>query len=129
MRMTLLHRGRAHQDKAGAAAQFFNVPRATVAHSGSKSAYQLVNERGQRALVRHPSLDSFGDQLVPCTDLLTITVLGPSHHGPQGPHAAVRLEAAPLVNDRLAGALRQAGKRASQHDTVSTGRQRLGYIS
>src|SRR5947209_19558894 len=116
MWMTLLHRGRAHEDEARPGAQFFNVPGAAVAHPGPQPAYQLVDERGQGALVGHTSLDAFGHQLVPAVLALAVAVLGAGHHGADRAHAVVRLEAASLVDDELTRALRQAGQQAADHD-------------
>src|SRR5262249_4790156 len=65
MGMTLLHRRRTHHDEAAARAQFLDVPCTAVTHAGPQSTHELVDERRQRPLVGHPSLDAFGHQFVP----------------------------------------------------------------
>src|SRR5262249_56442082 len=58
MRMTLLHRRRAHLDEARLGAQLLDVPGPTIPHAGPKPADELVDERRQVALVRHAALDA-----------------------------------------------------------------------
>src|SRR4051794_14485573 len=101
MWMTLLHRRRAYLDEAGASAQFLDVSGAAVPHAGPQPAHQLVDERSQRTLVGHSSLDSLGHQFVPLPVLLAVAVPGAGHQGTQGAHPAVYLEGASLVDDGL----------------------------
>src|SRR5689334_8512061 len=75
MWMTLLHRGRAHHNEAAARAQFLDVPCPAIPHTGPQSTDQLIDERSQRSLVRHPSLDAFGHEFVAAALGLAIAVL------------------------------------------------------
>src|SRR5260370_14838744 len=118
MWMTLLHRRLAHLDEARAGAQLLDVPGAAVAHPRPKSADELIDERGQRPLVRHPALDALRHQLVPPAVALTVAVLRAGDHGADGPHPAIHLEAASLVDDRLPRALGQPGQEAAHHDAM-----------
>src|SRR6266511_5658488 len=118
MRMALLHRGRAHRDEAAPRAQLLDVPGPTIPHPGTEPADQLIDEPRQRPLVRDTPLDALGHQLVALAVPLTVAVLRAGHHGPQRAHAAVRLEAASLVENRLPRALGQAREQAAEHDRV-----------
>src|SRR5262245_46035015 len=110
MRMALLHAGRAHQDEPRARAQLLDVPGAAVAHARPQPADELVDERPQRPLVGHPALHTLRHQLVPAGPaVLAVALLRAGDHGADRAHPAVDLETAPLVDDRLPRALRQAG--------------------
>src|SRR5262245_32504501 len=136
MGMALLYRGRADEDEARAGAQLLDVACPTVAHAGPQPAHELVDERRQRSLVGHASFDTLRHQLAaagggcfPAADPLAVAVAGAGHHRPERPHAAVDLEAAPLVEDRLPRALRQAREQAADHDARRPGRDSLGGIA
>ena len=101
MRMALLHRGPAHQDEPGlrsANPRSFRV--AAIAHARPQTADELINERGQMPLVRHPPLDAFRHQLAVLPAIaaaaLPIAVARTGRHRPERPHAAIRLELRPL---------------------------------
>src|SRR5262245_28233610 len=104
MGMALLHRGAAHQDKAGFSAQILNVPRAAIAHAGTQPAYQLIHERPELPFIRHPAFDSFRHELHAAA-VLAIAVLRAGHHGPQGAHAAIGFETSALIDNGLSGTL------------------------
>ena len=53
----------------------------------------------------------------------------PGHHRPERAHAAIGLEAPALVDDRLPGALGQAGEQAADHHAVGPGGERLGDVA
>src|SRR5262249_29830180 len=91
-------------DETGLPAEGRHVGGAAVAHPGPQAADELRDERGQRALVGDPPLDPLGHEL-PLVELvlLEVTVAAPLPHRAERSHAAVFLEAAPLVEDRLAG--------------------------
>src|SRR3954447_10960769 len=85
--------------------------RAAVAHRLAQPADELVEDVRDRALVRHPALDAFGDQLV---DVLDVALEVPGLRGPaplhraERPHPPVLLEALAAREDPLAGSLVRA---------------------
>src|SRR5262245_58015056 len=136
MRMTLLHRRGAHLDEARLGAQLLDVPGPTIPHAGPEPADELVDERRQVALVRHAALDPLGHQLAAVALRLLLLAVGlpvavarTGHHRPDRTHAAVRLEAAPLVDDGLPRALGQARQQPAQHDRVGPGRDGLADVA
>ena len=105
---------------------------AAVAHAGLQAADQLVDDEGQRALVRHAALDAFGHEL----HLLQLVVLEVAvaaalalAHRFERAHAAVELVGAALVENRLARALFGAGEEAADHDRVGARGERLGDVA
>jgi len=129
MDMALLHRRSAYHDEASLGAQLLDIPCSTVTHAGSQAADQLINERRQVALVGHAALDAFGHELAGVVAALPIAFARPGDHRPDRAHAAIRLEAAALVNDELPGAFRQPRQQTAEHHRMSTSRQRLDQIA
>src|SRR5690606_30447910 len=78
---------------------------AGVAHGGAQASDELVQDAGNRALVGDLAFDAFGDELLRRGFLLEIPIGRAAGHGPDRAHTAERLEAAPLVEDDLAGRL------------------------
>src|SRR5262249_27353945 len=124
VRVALLDRGAGDRDEPGLGPEFFDGAGAAVAHAGAEAADELEDEIGERALVGDPAVDAFGDELLgrlvlgvrrPGGSVLAVAVVGPLGHGADGAHAAIRLEAAAAVDDRLAGALGQPGEQAADH--------------
>src|SRR5262245_36521988 len=70
-----------------------------VAHGRAEAADQLVEALAERPLVRHAPLDPLGDELVAVPAALEVAVARAGPHGADRAHAAVRLVAAPLVQD------------------------------
>src|SRR5262249_12751822 len=66
---------------------------------------------------------------LPAGPLLAVALVRALGHGADGAHAAVGLEAAAAVDDRVAGALGQAGEQAADHHAVGAGGQRLGDVA
>src|SRR6185437_9918564 len=79
-------------DELGAAAHLVDRRAAAVAHCGPYAAHELVDDRGERALVRHASLDAFGNEFfcrVVAFSVLEITVARALLHRAQRSHPAV----------------------------------------
>src|SRR5436309_1688936 len=72
--MALAQTGRRDTHKLSTFAQFLNRAAAAIAHPGSQSAYQLIHEVGQQALIRHPPFDTFGNQLPACRSVLRVSI-------------------------------------------------------
>ena len=60
---------------------------------------------------------------------LAVAIAGPGPHRPQRTHAAIGLEGAALVDDRLSRALGQPGQQAAEHDRMGPRRQGLGDVA
>ena len=95
---------------------------AAVAHAGAQAADELVDHRGDAALVRDAALDAFGHELLGAVAVgvevelvLEVAVAAAAAHRAERSHAAVLLEAAALVQDDLARALVGAGEQAADH--------------
>src|ERR1043166_3839825 len=83
-----------------------DVRHAAVAHAAAEPAHHLVEDVGDRALVRHPALDPFGHHLARRElPVLEIAVGGAVLHRGEAPHAADQLVAAPFGEGALARAL------------------------
>src|ERR1017187_5951926 len=104
--------------------QLGDASAAHVAHAGAQSADKLEDHRLQRAAVGHASFDALGNELGETVlagafalhhalgshlragqigGALEVALAGALAHGGQRAHAAVALEAAPLVEDGFAG--------------------------
>ncbi len=66
---------------------------------------------------------------LPSPEPRAVAVAGQALHRPQRAHAPVLLEAAPFVDDHLAGRLVQAGQQAAQHHGVGAGGQGLDDVA
>src|SRR5215211_5376535 len=105
---------------------------AAVAHGLADAADQLVEDRGEAALVWHAALDPLGDELVDVLDVaLEVAVLRERAraHGAEGAHPAVLLVALALGQHHLTRRLVRAGEKRAEHDDVGAGRDRLGDVS
>src|SRR5437868_4599967 len=106
--------------------------RAAVAHRLAQPAGELVEDVRDRALVRDPALDTFGDQLVDVLDVaLEVAVLRVSArlHRAERAHASVLLEALTAREDHLARSLVGAREQAAGHHRVGPGCDGLGNIA
>src|SRR5262245_58187105 len=89
---------------------------AAVAHAGAHAAHELMDHRGDAALVGDAALDSFRHQLLAGGDaveieiVLEVSVAAAAPHRADRSHPAVVLVRAALVKDDLAGALVGAGE-------------------
>src|SRR4051812_42294836 len=138
VRVTLEDRGAGDLDEAGLGAELLDGPGAAVAHAGAEAADELEDEVGQGSLVGDAALDPLGDELLGGQALgfalgppriLAVALVRALGHGAERAHAAVALEAAAAVDDRLAGALGQAGEQAADHHAVGAGGDRLGDVA
>src|SRR3954469_19037983 len=118
--MTLAQPRAGDADELGAL-HLLDRGRAAVAHRLAQPADELVEDVRDRALVRHPALDPFGDQLVDVLDVaLEVPVLRVAArlHRAERAHAPVLLEALTAGEDHLARSLVRTGKQPAAHDRV-----------
>src|SRR4051794_25580786 len=95
-----------------------------VPHRLSQPTDELVDDRGERALVRDATLDPLRHELLDVLDIaLEVAVLGerPRAHRAERAHAAVLLEALALDEDDLARRLVGARQERAEHDRVRAG--------
>src|SRR5262249_56711759 len=88
--------------------QFFDRRGAAIAHRLADAADELVQDRGDRPLVRHAPLDALGHELLDVLDValeVTIARRAASAHRTERAHSPVLLEALALVEDDISGAL------------------------
>src|SRR5690606_17014429 len=121
--VALAHAGRGDPHELRVPLQGGDVGAATVAHAGPQAAHQLVDHRRDAALVGHASLDAFRHELVAAVAaafqielVLEVAVAAAAAHRAERSHAAVFLEAAPLIQDDFARALVGPGEEAADHD-------------
>src|SRR5262249_9438507 len=87
------------------------------------------------ALVRDASFDAFGHELVAAAGrfeielVLEVAIAAAAAHGADGPHAAVLLEAAALIQHDFARALVGAGEKISHHDGARADGDGLGDVA
>ena len=113
-----------------------DVGAAAVAHAGAQAADQLMDHRGDAALVRDAAFDAFRHQLlaglgvgVEIELVLEVAVAAAAAHRAERAHAAVFLEAAALIEDHLARALVGAGEQAADHHRAGADGDRLGDVA
>src|SRR5581483_6030555 len=98
--------------------------RAAVAHRLPQTADELLQHAGERALVRHATLDPLGHELLDVLDVaLEVTVLREPAclHRAERAHAAVLLVALALRDHHVAGRLVGAGEHRADHHRVGSG--------
>src|SRR5260221_8405223 len=110
---------RGHANEPRIALQRPNVGAAAIAHPCPQTADELVDHRSDAALVRDPPFDAFRYELlarlgirVEIEFILEVAVAAAAPHGADRSHAAVLLEAPPLVEDHLARTFVGAGEEA-----------------
>src|SRR4051794_32309219 len=131
VRMRLAETGARDAHKAGAL-HLVDGRRAAVAHRLTQTADQLVENRRDRALVRHASFDALRHELLDVFHVaLEVPVLRerPGAHRPDRAHAAVLLVALALIDDHLAGRLVGAGEHRPRHDRVRARGDRLRDVA
>ncbi len=110
----------------------------------------MVNHRLKRSSIRHPALDAFRNELREAVlagalalhhafsahlgagkvfGALKVALARTLAHGSKRAHAAIALEAAPLIENGFAGALINAGKQGADHDGTSSGGDGLGDLA
>ena len=109
------------------------------AHAAAHAAGHLRDERLDAALVGDHALDALGHELgerasvarpgLAVHRLLEVAVRGAFLHRAERAHAAVGLEGAALVEDRLAGRLLGPGEQRADHHDVGAGGDRLGDVA
>ncbi len=103
--------------------------RADIAHGRAQPAHQLVDDRDDRALVRHATLDALGHELVGrCVGILEVAIRGALLHRAQRAHAAIDLVGAALIELDLARGLLGPGEHRTQHHAVRARGDRLGQV-
>ena len=105
-------------DELGAGAHFVDRAAAAVAHGGAQAADHLIDDLGERALVRDHAFDAFRNELVDVAlvVVLEVAVGGTLAHGTEGAHAAVGLVGAALVEDDFTRGFVRTGEHAAHHD-------------
>src|SRR4029079_10312731 len=99
---------------------------AHVAHAAPQAPNHLKEDVAHRSLVRYAPLDPFRHELSwGELTALEIPVGAAVLHRRQTAHAAHHLEAAPLEEERLAGALLGSGEHRSHHHAGGAGGERL----
>src|SRR5690606_33940205 len=132
MRVALTQPGGGDLDEAGLGLHLGDRRRTAVAHRGPEPADERVECGGERTLVRDPTLDPLRHELRQALDILlevAILAVGARLHRAEGAHAAVLLEALPLVEHDLARTPVHPGEQAPEHDGVGPCRDRLGDIA
>src|SRR6476620_9464089 len=114
------HAGRSDPHQLRVALKRRDVRRSAIAHAGAQAADELMNHRGDRALVLHAALDPLRHQLVAAAGVeielvLEVAVAAAAAHRADRAHPAILLEAAALVDDHLARALVGAGEEVADH--------------
>src|ERR1044071_5760995 len=126
----LLEAGGADADEARLLLKLFDGAAARVAHAGAQAADELSHHVGQSALVGDAPLDAFGDELrLDVGRLLRVAVLRALAHRADTPHAAVRLERAPLEENQLARRLFGAREERPDHHHVRARRDGLRHVA
>src|SRR6218665_2369762 len=107
-------------DELGLVLHVGNGGATAVAHARANAASHLEDDRDNRALVRHTTLDAFGHELVGVGvaggRFLEVAVGAALLHGTDAAHAAIALVAAALVQDDFAGCLFGAREHAAHHN-------------
>src|SRR5262249_53891935 len=122
--MRLAHAGCGDLDELRAGAQRVDRGAAAVAHGGAHAAHELLDDRGERPLVRHPAFDTFGHEFlrrVLTLGVLEVTIARSLLHRAERTHASIALVRAALIELDLAGRLLGAREEAPQHYAGSTG--------
>src|SRR5690349_17111858 len=125
--VALAQAGRGHAHELSALPQFLDRSAAAVAHSGAQAPDELIHQLGQQAFVRYAALDAFGHQLPAA--FLRVAVGRALAHRAHRPHAAIALERAALIENRLAGTFFGARQQASDHHAVGARGDRLGDVA
>src|SRR5207245_554126 len=118
-------------DKPGAGAQRIDGGTSAIAHRRADTTHELMDHGGKRALVRHPSFDALGDELlggVLALRILKIAIARAFLHRAERAHAAIALVRAALVELGLTGRFFGAREQTSQHDARGAGGDRLGDV-
>src|SRR5271155_380800 len=140
--------GDAHKTRPGL--QLFDRPTTKVSHARAQSADKLVDHGFERTAMGHAAFNAFRHILCQAilTALLTrdyalgtcrfiaeilraleISLARTLRHRAQRSHAAVRFERPALVENRLAGALIDAGEERTDHHGIRARRNGLGHIA
>src|SRR4051794_31427161 len=128
MRLAQTGRRYAHELRLGA--ERADRRAANVAHAASETADHLEEHVAHGSLVRYPTLDPFRHELARRElALLEVPIGAPVLHRRQAAHAAHHLEATPLEQECLTGALFGAGEHRSHHHALRAGGERLHGVA
>jgi len=114
-------------DKLRALLQLGDSRAAAVAHTAPDTAYKLENGVGYRPLIRHTTLNTFGNEFFRVA--LEVSVGGTLFHSGETSHAAVYLERTPLINFNIAGSLLTSREQRAEHYDVCSRSKRLDDIA
>src|SRR5690606_21072175 len=126
------HAGVGDADELRSGAHLVDRAAAGVAHRGAQAAGELVQDRDDRALVRHAAFDAFGNELFQFLGrVLEIAILRAVRlrHRAERAHAAVRLVRRALVQLDFARGFFGAGEEATDHHAVRAGDDGLGDVA
>src|SRR3990167_2060140 len=115
-------------------AHVFDGAATAVAHGSAQPTCHLVDDRDDRALVRHATFNAFGHEFVGVrvgafVVFLEVAVGRAVFHGADRAHAAVALVAAALEQDHLARCFFGTGKHAAHHHGAGAGSNGLGDVT
>src|SRR5262245_10477449 len=117
-----------HEARLGAHGGHVSTPQ--VAHTGPQTTDQLMNIKGERALVRHWPLNPFRDQLLRVFYVcLAVAVSAPLTHGTERTHSAINFIGSALIENRFPGALFGPREKAADHHRIRARSQRLSDIA
>ena len=122
--------GDAHEFRLGA--HLFDGCAAGVAHGRTQAAHQLVDDRGQGALVGNTAFDAFRYQLLGAGRGVLEVAVGRALrlcHGTQRAHAAVGLVGTALEQFDFTRSLFGTGEHRTHHHAGSTGNDGLGQVT
>src|SRR5512145_96285 len=88
-------------DERGILLQLGNRLAPAIAHPGLQSSDELINDRGQRSLVRHAAFDAFRHELLWRAPALAVPIAAAPFHGADRSHAPVNLICPCLVEHRF----------------------------
>jgi hypothetical protein len=110
--------GRRDLDELGAGAELVDRRAAAIAHRRAQPAHQLMDDGGQRALVRNAALDALRHEALGRAlpfGILEVAIGASLLHRTERAHSAIALVRPPLVELRLAGRLFRACEQAAEH--------------
>ena len=127
--MALEHTGIGDARKLGIV-QLLDVGSATIPHTGTQTADQLIDHLVQGTFIGNTGSNAFGNQLLHVGGAaLEIAVLRTVFHGFQRTHTTIGLELTAIENNRVAGRLFRSGNQRTDHDAVAAGSQCLHDIT
>src|SRR5689334_21641425 len=129
MRMTFDKTSVGDAREAGFGTQVAERRRARIAHARTQTTDELIDIFNERALIRHATLDALGHKFATATLTRGITVNAIALHRAEAAHAAIFLEAAPLIHHHLARCLFKTRKHTAKHHGIAARDNRFDNIA